>query len=134
MITLGVKDLDKATNVYTGLGWRISSLSTGNLVVFYLGGIALCLYPRKLLAEDATVDEAGSGFGGVTLSHLALSVEEVEAIMSQARLLGAEIVKPAQKAVWGGYSGYFRDPDGYFIEVAYNPFWQLTEDGSLKTQ
>lgn len=132
MVTFGVKDLQKSIKFYTALGWKSSSYSTGDLVVFSMGNTALCLYPRKELAEDACIDFAGTGFSGVTVSFFAKSTEEVDTVMSEVQKLGAEIVKPAQKAFWGGYSGYFKDPDGYLIEVAYNPFWPLEEDGSLK--
>lgn len=133
LITLGVANLEKAQNFYEkGLGWKKSSASTENLVVFSLGGIGLALYPRKLLAEDATVDEAGSGFSGVTLSYNAKNEAEVDEVLVEVEKLGATIVKPAQKVFWGGYSGYFKDPDGHLIEVAYNPFWELDEAGDLK--
>jgi uncharacterized protein len=133
MITLGVKDLQKATEFYAqGLGWKKSIYSTGDLVVFSLGSVALALYPRKLLAEDANVDDAGSGFSGVTLSHFAKSETEVNDVMAEVQKLGATIVKSAQKVFWGGYSGYFKDPDGHLIEVAFNPFWAMDEDGNLE--
>jgi uncharacterized protein len=133
LITLGVADLDRAVNFYEkGLGWKKSALSTGDLVLFSLGEMLLALYPRQLLAEDATVEAAGSGFSGVTLSHLAKSEAEVEAVLAEVAKLGATVVKPAQKVFWGGYSGYFKDLDGHLIEVAFNPFWELDENGNLK--
>jgi len=132
LFTFGVSNLHKSVAFYTSLGWPKSSYSTGDLVVFSMGNTVLCLYPRKALAEDARVDPAGSGFSGVTVSFLAKSTAEVDEVMAEAQRLGAEIAKPAQKTFWGGYSGYFKDPDGYLIEVAYNPFWPLEEDGSLK--
>jgi uncharacterized protein len=133
LITLGVADLERALNFYEkGLGWKRSSGSTENLILFDLGGVGLALYPRKLLAEDATVPEAGSGFSGITLSHNAKNEAEVDQVLADVVKLGATVVKQAQKVFWGGYSGYFKDPDGHLIEVAYNPFWELDEKGGVK--
>jgi hypothetical protein len=82
------------------------------------------LYPRDALADDAAVPSDGSGFPGFTLAHNVRSREEVDALLNEAASHGAKIVKPAQDAFWGGYSGYFADPDGYLWEVAWNPhFW-----------
>ncbi len=132
ILTLGVADMDRAIDFYErGLSWKRSSASTKNLIVYSLGGIGLALYPRKLLAKDATVEETGSGFSGVTLSHIAKNEAEVDAILEEAVKAGATLVKPAQKVFWGGYSGYFKDPDGYLFEVAYNPFWKLDADGNV---
>ncbi len=132
MITLGVADLDRAVNFYErGLGWKRSAASTKNLIVYSLAGIGIALYPRKMLAEDATVDEEGSGFSGVTLSHNTKSEAEVDTVLAEAVKAGATLVKPAQKVFWGGYSGYFKDPDGHLIEVAYNPFWKIDADGNV---
>jgi catechol 2,3-dioxygenase-like lactoylglutathione lyase family enzyme len=133
VITLGVSDLEKATEFYEqGLGWKKSSASTDDLVLFSLGGFALALYPRNLLAADASVPAEGRGFSGVTVSFNAKSIKEVDEVLLEVEKVGATIVKPAQKAFWGGYSGYFQDPDGHLIEVAYNPFWPLDDNGDLR--
>src|SRR5882757_8663351 len=126
LITFGVNDFNKSLEFYEkGLGWKKSSSSMDELALFPLGGIVLALHPRADLAADATVDPAGSGFSGITISYNATSELEVDEVMKQVEELGATIVKPAQKAFWGGYSGYFRDLDGHLLEVAYNPFWEL---------
>ena len=132
LITLGVRDIKKAANFYAkGLGWKRSSLSQDDLIVFPLGGIALALYPRKLLAEDATVKDTPTGFSGITISYNARDEKEVDKVMKEVEELGATIVKPARKASWGGYSGYFKDLDGHLIEVAFNPFWKLDKNDNL---
>lgn len=132
LITLGVNDFAKAVSFYeNGLGWKKSSASVEELAVFPLGGIVLALHPRTALAEDATVDPSGTGFSGITLSYNARSEQEVNEVMEKVKSLGANIVKPAQKVYWGGYSGYFKDLDGHLFEVAYNPFWELDENDNL---
>jgi catechol 2,3-dioxygenase-like lactoylglutathione lyase family enzyme len=133
LITLGVSDFKKSLAFYEkGLGWKKSKSSMDDLALFPLGGMILALYPKHLLAEDATVSPEGSGFPGITLSHNARSEKEVEEVLNEVKALGATIVKPAQKVFWGGYSGYFRDPDGYLFEVAFNPFWELDDQDNLK--
>ncbi|NUM82296.1 VOC family protein [bacterium] len=133
MITLGVEDIERAVGFYEkGLGWKRSSASIDDLVLFPLGGIVLALYPRKLLAEDATVSAEGNGFSGITLSYNARNKNEVEQTLKQVEKLGAKIIKPAQKVFWGGFSGYFKDLDGHLIEVAHNPFWEMDENGNLQ--
>src|SRR6516162_10427900 len=114
LITLGVEDFDKAIDFYeTGLGWNKSSASQGDIAFFQLGGIVLGLYPKKLLAKDAKVDEKGTGFSGITISYNAKSEGEVDQVLKEVEKLGATIIKPAEKVFWGGYSGYFKDPEGY---------------------
>jgi predicted lactoylglutathione lyase len=133
LITFGVNDFNKSLEFYEkGLGWKKSSSSMDELALFPLGGIVLALHPRADLAADATVDPAGSGFSGITISYNATSELEVDEVMKQVEELGATIVKPAQKAFWGGYSGYFKDLDGHLLEVAYNPFWELDGEWNLK--
>lgn len=133
LITLGVRDIQKSLNFYeTGLGWKKSSQSTDDMALFSLGGIVLGLYPRHLLAEDANVEDKETGFSGITIAYNAKSESEVDEVLKQAVLLGANIIKPAQKVFWGGYSGYFKDPDGHIIEVAFNPFWELDENDNVK--
>ena len=133
LITLGVKSIKNALDFYeTGLGWKKSKTSTDDMILFPLGGIVLGLYPRDLLAEDATVSSKGTGFSGIAIAYNAKSEKEVNEVLDQVKKLGAKIIKPAQKVFWGGYSGYFKDPDGHLFEVAYNPFWKLDKDGNIK--
>jgi uncharacterized protein len=132
LITLGVRDFEKSLRFYEqGLGWKKSSASTEDMAVFSLGGIALSLYPRHLLAEDATVEDIPTGFSGLTLAHNTRSEKEVDDVLKKVASLGATIVKPAQKVFWGGYSGYFKDINGHLFEVAYNPFWEMNDDDDL---
>lgn len=132
LVTLGVKNLDSSIAFYRdGLGWKASSASQDSIVFFDLGGVGLALYPRNLLAEDATISPEGTGFSGITLAHNAKSIEEVDDVLQQAEQAGAKIIKKAQKVFWGGYSGYFADPDGYLWEVTWNPFLEFDEKDSL---
>jgi catechol 2,3-dioxygenase-like lactoylglutathione lyase family enzyme len=123
LITLGVSDLERAKRFYKeGLGLPEHDAGSDSVAFFALNGTWLSLYPRHLLAEDAKVPSQGSGFAGFSLAHNRPSKEEVEATMAEALAAGARLVKPAQDVFWGGYSGYFEDPDGFLWEVAWNPF------------
>ncbi|MDG9668017.1 VOC family protein [Hahella sp. CR1] len=130
MITLGVEDLQRSVDFYEkGLGLPKMPTESANVAFFTLNGTWLGLYPRHLLAEDATVPDNGSGFKGVTLAHNLASKEEVDAQIQQAVEVGAKLVKPAEDTFWGGYSGYFADPDGHLWEIAWNPHaWVGPED------
>jgi catechol 2,3-dioxygenase-like lactoylglutathione lyase family enzyme len=132
VVTLGVHDLRRSRAFYCdGLGFRASSASNESIVFVDAGGVVLALYRRKLLADDANLSPEGTGFGGVTLARNVGSPAEVDAALDTARRAGASILKPAQGAFWGGYSGYFADPDGHPWEVAFNPHWELDPAGRV---
>lgn len=126
LITLGVKDFQKALAFYEGLGWKKSQQSQEAYALFPLGGIVLGLYPLQELEKDTTLNYQQASFSGMTISYNATSEEEVDTVMQEAERLGATVVKPAQKVFWGGYSGYFKDLDGYVFEVATILFGRLT--------
>jgi predicted lactoylglutathione lyase len=132
LITLGVADLKRSSDFYERLGWRRSMAKAEGVVFFQTGGMALALFPRHDLAKDANVDADGSGFNGVSLAYNARSRVEVDSVLAEAEASGAKIRKPAQEAFWGGYSGYFSDPDGFLWEVAWNPDFAMAEDGSIR--
>jgi catechol 2,3-dioxygenase-like lactoylglutathione lyase family enzyme len=122
LISLGVQDMKRAIDFYqTGLGLRRKK-GPENIAFFEMGGIMLSLYPRDKLAEDITISPDGSGFPGFTLAHNVDSPDAVDATLQEAVDAGATLVKPGQKAFWGGYSGYFTDPDRYYWEIAWNPY------------
>jgi catechol 2,3-dioxygenase-like lactoylglutathione lyase family enzyme len=132
LITLGVDDFQRSLDFYEkGLGWKKSKQSMDGLALFSLGGMTLAIHPRHELADDVTLAYQPSQFSGMTISYNAKSEKEVDEVMAQVEALGATVIKPAQKVYWGGYSGYFKDPDGYLFEVAYNPFWPLDENDNL---
>jgi catechol 2,3-dioxygenase-like lactoylglutathione lyase family enzyme len=132
-VTLGVQDLARSRTFYCdGLGFRASSGSNESIVFLDAGGVVLALYRRKLLADDANFPSEGTGFGGVTLARNVGSKGEVDAALDDAKTAGATILKPAQQAFWGGYSGYFADPDGHPWEVAFNPRWKLDTTGRVR--
>lgn len=133
LVTLGVRDLERAIAFYRdGLHWRLSSASSGDIAFFQTGGTVLALFPYDELAADANLAPDSSGFGGITLAHNVASKDQVDAVLAEVRAAGATILKPATEAEWGGYSGYFADPDGYPWEVAWNPFFPLAPDGSVQ--
>lgn len=129
MMTLGVADLPRARAFYETLGFTAGPGSSENIAFFQLGGLVLALFPRASLAEDAQVIDDGQGFDGVTLAHNYPSEEAVDAAMAHALASGAVLKKKPQKVFWGGYSGYFADPDGHLWEVAYNPFVKVDDHG-----
>jgi len=132
IITLGVADLQFSRQFYERLGWRRSMAQAEGVVFFQTGGMALALYPRDDLAKDANVNPHGEGFRGLSLAYNARTRAEVDAVLEEAVAAGATLLKPAQEAFWGGYSGYFADPDGFPWEVAWDPSFPIAEDGSIR--
>lgn len=132
LVTLGVADVARSRRFYEALGWKASSASVESTTFFQLGGMALVLFGKAALAEDACLPPEGTGFGGITLAQNVHSPEAVDALLIEAERAGARILKPGQKVFWGGYCGYFADPDGYPWEVAWNPGFKIEADGSLR--
>lgn len=128
LVTLGVKDVARSVAFYRdGLGFPTHNYAAGDqMVMFRLEGSWLGLFPRDELAADATVPSDGTGFSGVTLAHLEGSSDGVDRVFQVALRAGGRSVKQPAKVSWGGYSGYFADPDGHLWEVAFNPFTDLT--------
>jgi len=127
VLTLGVDDLEKSMEFYQRLGWHTEGVigkefEHGPVVMFSLkGGLILALYPRKDLAWDAKVPQAARSATEFSIGHNVNSKSEVNDVMEEAAKAGAKIVKDAQPAFWGGYSGYFEDPDGHLWEAVWNP-------------
>ncbi len=134
IITLGVEDLERSYRFYKmGLGFPTTRDPEHGIIFFQTSGVYLELYPLGKLAEDVSpsLSAERSGFSGITLAHNTNSREEVNDILHQAERAGGKIEKAAEDVFWGGYSGYFSDPDGYFWEVAYADSWDFNNDGSL---
>ena len=131
LITLGVADLAAARAFYARLGWVEHSESQPGVAFFQLQGAALALFGREALAADQGRAGAMLGTGAVTLAQNFGSEAEVDAAFAAALAAGATALKPPEKVFWGGYSGYWADPEGHVWEVAFNPFWPLADDGSL---
>jgi catechol 2,3-dioxygenase-like lactoylglutathione lyase family enzyme len=130
LITLGVSDLARARAFYEdGLGWA-PALAPDGVVFYQLPGMAFALFGRDDLAEDARTPIDGS-FSGITLACNQRSEADVDRVLAEAEAAGARIRKPAERMEWGGYSGYFSDPDGHVWEVAHNPGFPLAADGTL---
>ena len=134
MITLGVSDLQRSKAFYEQVvGWK-SAPGPEGIVFFDLGGLVFSLYPLVDLVKDMNAGEVSSpdpAYHGFALAHNCRTKEEVDSIFSRLKANGATIVKDPEEVFWGGYSGYFADPDGHSWEVAYNPYWSIREDGSI---
>ncbi len=130
LITLGVRDLERARSFYEVLGWRTNAAPGDEVVFFQAGGMIVALWGRDDLARDTGVEDSG-GWGGVTLAYNTGSPDEVDAVLDEARAAGATILRAGAETFWGGYSGVFADPDGHAWEVAHNPHWTLEPDGSV---
>ena len=132
LVTLGVHDLARATLFYESLGWKAHEPSSEGVSFFELNGVILALFPRAELAKDAGVEDTKPGFSGISLAYNVGSVEEADEALTHAVAGGATLVKAAHKVFWGGYSGYFADPDGHLWEVAHNPFGRFDERGQFR--
>jgi catechol 2,3-dioxygenase-like lactoylglutathione lyase family enzyme len=131
LITLGVEDIPRARAFYEALGWV--PVEAQEAVVFYqMGGLALGLFGRAALAADQGRPGAVLGTGAVTLAQNFDTEADVDAAYQAALAAGAAALKPPERVFWGGYSGYYADPDGHVWEVAMNPFWSLDEAGALQ--
>ena len=134
ILTLGVRDFKKSYAFYrSGLGFQTDAKPGDQIAFFKTTGTVLAIYPIHLLAEDISpgLPKQKSDFSGVTLAHNVRKKSDVDLVMKQAEQAGGKIVKPAHDTFWGGYSGYFSDPDGHFWEVAYFDKWQYDEQGHL---
>jgi catechol 2,3-dioxygenase-like lactoylglutathione lyase family enzyme len=130
LITLGVKNIARSRRFYEALGWAPAE-ATPAVVFYQMSGLALGLFGLKDLAADQGRPEVPLGTGGFTLAQNHDSPEAVDAAYAAALAVGADPIKPPAKTFWGGYSGYYGDPDGHVWEVAHNPWWPLAADGTL---
>jgi len=132
LVTLGVKDLSISKRFYSeGLDWK-PAFENKEIIFFRAGGIVFALFLRDKLAADFQADPATFGRAAMALAYNVRAKGEVDPLIKRAAAAGATILKPAQQASWGGYSGYFADPDGFAWEVAWNPAWRLAPDGSVE--
>lgn len=131
LITLGVSNLDRARRFYKAIGWQEHAESQPTIAFYQMHGSVLALFDRTALAADQGRPEAVLGVGAVTLAQNFASEAEVDAAFDGAISAGATSLKRPEKVFWGGYSGYWADPDGHVWEVARNPFWPLAVDGSV---
>jgi predicted lactoylglutathione lyase len=130
LITLGVSDYDRAKSFYEALGWS-TALEVEQTAFFQANGVVLVLWAREKLAADAGVVDGGAQWSGIALAHNVASRDEVDRVIEQARVGGASITREPSETFYGGYAGVFRDLDGHAWEVAHNPGFGLTPDGSI---
>jgi predicted lactoylglutathione lyase len=132
LVTLGVADVTRSRMFYERLGWQAQEVE--ETVFFQAGGLALVVWGRDKLAADAglrNVPTSAGDFSGMTLAHNVRSKSEVDAIVAEVRAAGGTVTRPCSDTFYGGYAGYFTDPDGHAWEVAYNPGFPLAADGSI---
>ena len=131
IITLGVLDLDRAVRFYQAMGLKRNEKITEGVAFFQMGGVILALWPRAELAKDVGMPDSKPGFSGVALAYNTRSEAEVDDVLAAAERGGGSIVKPAQRAFWGGWYGYFADTEGNLWEVANNPAFPLDPKGNI---
>ena len=132
LITLGVADLARSRAFYEALGWQAHPKSPEGLVLFDLNGIILGLFDRMAFAEDANVGTDPSSYHALALAHNVPNRDDVDSVMAKAEAAGATITQPASEVFWGGYRGYFSDPDAHLFEIAWNPLWPLDAQGRVQ--
>ena len=132
LVTLGVRDLERSRAFYERLGWVRSGRSAADVAFFQAGGMVLALWSRASLAADAGLTDDGKGFAGITLSHNVRERDDVDTVLAEAVAVGARPLRPARDMEWGGRAGHFADPDGFVWEIAWNPGFPITEDGSIR--
>jgi uncharacterized protein len=132
LITLGVRDLQRARAFYEGLGWHTNAKPDDDVCFFQAGGMIFALWDRAELARDTGEREDSGGWGGITPAYNTRTPQEVDQVLAEAEAAGGEIARPGGETFWGGYSGVFLDPDGHGWEVAHNPHWTLEDDGSVR--
>ena len=131
LVTLGVSDLARSRAFYEAWGWKASSASQAEVSFYQANGLVLALWSRAELAKDAGVGDSPVGFSGISLAYNARSKDEADEVYGLALAAGARATKPLQDVFWGGYSGYFADPDGHLWEVAWNPAFPIDEQGHM---
>ena len=129
LLTLGVADVARSRRFYEGMGWR--GQEAEETVFFQAGGMVVVLWHRDKLADDAGLGPVTPGFRGVSLAQNVRSASEVDAVVAAAEQAGATVTRRPATTFYGGYAGYFTDPDGHAWEIAWNPGFTLAEDGSL---
>ena len=133
VVTLGVDDLEYSRRFYEAIGWETRARPGDDVVFYQAGGMIVGLWDWRRLAEDSGVEDGpGPGFGGVTLAQNVATREEVDLAIAHAEDAGAIVTRRPAETFWGGYSGVFLDPDGHPWEIAYNPHWALSDDGSVQ--
>ena len=132
IVTLGVSDVGASRRFYERLGWTASPVGDEHIVFFQAGSIVFSLYSLEEMAKDLGLENGGSSCASIALAYNVRHKEDVDAVLAEAEQAGARLLKPAEEKFWGGYAGYFADPEGYAWEVAWNPAFELSEDGSLR--
>lgn len=131
IVTLGTDDLPRAVAFWKSMGWPRRAKAFDAIAMFQCGGIAFAIYPFDKLAQDCGMQDRGPGFGGFTIAHNVGSEAEVDALIERAVANGGTLQVKPHKAFWGGYTGYFCDPDGHPWEVAHNPFVLMGPNGEM---
>lgn len=131
LVTLGVKNLASATAFYETMGLQRRMKNAEGAAFFDAGGVVLALFGREALAKDAKIESSEPGFSGIALAYNVPSEAEADLVLEAAAQAGGKILKKAERAFWGGYSGYFADPDGHIWEVAHNPGFSFDDRGHV---